>query len=240
MEERIKRGTARADGKVLWRYVKGEPKYISKSQYDKMEETRKAYVRMCHARYKARQAAKPPTERNYIGKYDHHSGLYFIGITSSGKEMWGTKAKLEAYRNRLNLRRKEFKERNKTNVAPTAKFGDPHPTKHNLFVILIVGSRIYYGSKKRIERIKESRAISYRLRNLKWQNKRRMLLSGLAVRYRRGDRHPTLDLMFWEYTQYAKEKWLPPAEFAIRRQSEIERRKRYRTKSAHRPDLSHS
>ena len=52
----IKRGTVREDGKVFWVYRKGKEVWATKEQYDKRENTRKAYVRMCQQEYKKSQA----------------------------------------------------------------------------------------------------------------------------------------------------------------------------------------
>lgn len=232
MEKRLKRGTKRADGKVLWKYEFGVPIYITEKQYNSWENTRKEYVRKCHNAYKARQLAKPPNERNFLGKYDPFSNRYFIGITSAGKEIWGTKEQLAKKRADMNIRRKKFAEKCKNlNGDPSKlKFGDQHPTDPKLFVILKIGNKVYYGSKERMSEVKLSRALAYRKRNVKAQRKRKEYLDSLPQRFTRGDKHPTADLYFWAYTQYAKEVWYTKEEFAIRRINEINRRKRYRNK----------
>ncbi len=230
MLHRPKRGEAREDGKVFARMLDGKELWLTKEQYDRRERSRREYVRKCYDAYKRRQNAKTEDQRNYLGKYDVATNLYFIGVTSSGKERWGTKDQLDTYRNNLTNRRKEYVKRCQRGNIVDAKIGDPHPTKSGLFVIGRVSNRLFYGDQDRLDKIRESRAITYRKRNLKLRYKRKEAVRQLTHRYKRGDKHPYDDLLFWEYNRYGRELWYDPVEYERRWILSKERRRQYRQK----------
>jgi len=231
-ENHIKRGTVREDGKVFWVYRKGKEVWATKEQYDKRENTRKAYVRMCQQEYRKSQAKKLPHERNYLGKYDCSRNLYFISISTAGKEVWGTKFQLEKHRKRLNDRRKDMTKRLKE-LQTNLKFGDPNPNNPEEFVCFFIGKKPYFGSAKKLEERKKSRAISYRKLDLFYRTKRTMALQALNKRLRRGTINEETGLIFWEYNEAGKEKWFSEEEFKLRHEKEKIRRNKYRKKSIH-------
>jgi len=231
-ENHIKRGTVREDGKVFWVYRKGKEVWTTKEQYDKRENTRKAYVRMCQQEYKKLQVKKLSHERNYVGKYDYSRNLYFMSISTSGKEVWGTKFQLEKYRKRLNDRRKDMSERLKK-LQNDLKFGDPNPNNPQEFVCFFIGKKPYFGSAKKLEERKKSRAISYRKLDMFYKTKRMMVLQALNKRLRRGAINQENGLIFWEYSESGKEIWFVKEIFDERQEKEKIRRKKYRNKSIH-------
>jgi hypothetical protein len=223
----IKRGTVREDGKVFWVYRKGKEVWATKEQYDKRENTRKAYVRMCQQEYRKSQAKKLLHERNYLGKYDCSRNLYFISISTAGKEVWGTKFQLEKYRKRLNDRRKDMTEKLKK-LQTNLKFGDPNPNNSEEFVCYFIGKKPYFGSVKKLEERKKSRAISYRKLDMFYRTKRMMAMQALSKRLRRGAVNQETGLLFWEYNEAGKEKWFSEEEFKVRQEKEKIRRNKYR------------
>lgn len=150
----IKRGTVREDGKVFWVYRKGKEVWATKEQYDKRENTRKAYVRMCQQEYKKSQAKKLPHERNYVGKYDSSKNLYFIRISTSGKEVWGSKFQLNEYRKRLNDRRRDMTKR-LNEIQTDLKFGDPNPNNPKEFVCFFIGKNHTLDQLKNLKKEKQ-------------------------------------------------------------------------------------
>jgi chaperonin cofactor prefoldin len=231
-ENHIKRGTIREDGKVFWVYRKGKEVWATKEQYEKRENTRKAYVRMCQQEYKKLQVKKLSHERNYVGKYDYSRNLYFMSISTSGKEVWGSKSQLEKYRKRLNDRRKDMTQRLKE-FQTNLKFGDPNPNNPEEFVCFFIGKKPYFGSAKKLEERKKSRAISYRKLDMFYKTKRMMVLQALNKRLRRGAINQENGLIFWEYSESGKEIWFVKEIFDERQEKEKIRRKKYRNKSIH-------
>lgn len=233
----LKCGTIREDGMVYWRARKGIPIWITAEQYKKRIESQKKYVKLCAAEYKRRQLAKPPGERNYIGRYDEAKNLYFITVSSSGKEVWGTKEQLLRYRQKIARNRKRFTDRNFTLPQTNLKFGDPHPTKPGLFVILLSGNKAYFGDKERFKKVRERRLQAGRKRDVKNIRKRREAASRTHSRHKRGFVHPTTHLVFWEYDKCYKEVWLKPDEFKVKWEQSKARRKAYRMKKRINKDL---
>ena len=231
-ENHIKRGTVREDGKVFWVYRKGKEVWATKEQYDKRENTRKAYVRMCQQEYKKMQAGKPPHERNYLGKYDSSRNLYFIRVSTAGKEIWGSKFQLNEYRKRLNDRRKDMTKR-LNELQTNLKFGDPNPNNPKEFVCFFIGKKPYFGSAKKLEERKKSRAITYRKLDMFYRTKRMFALHALEKRIRRGTVNEETGLIFWEYNEAGKEKWFSKEEFKLRHEKEKIRRNKYRKKPIH-------
>lgn len=224
---KLKRGTMREDGMVFARMYRGKETWITPQQYEKREQTRRAYVRKCAANYKRRQLAKSIMDRNYLGRYDPYTDKYFLGITSAGKEMWGTKQQLCKTRNDMNSRRKKFTERCKQLKDSGLKLGDPHPTEQGLFVILIVGNKRYYGDEKRLREVRDQRNRAYRKRDLRYRRLRKVYLENLETIWKRGERNEG-GMVFWEYNIRAKEVWLTPEQFEKKHKLSCERRRKAR------------
>lgn len=230
-----KRRTVRSDGKIYDR-IDGDGKeiWLTPEQFEKREKTRKEYVNKCILSYKRRQQRKPAEERNFLGKYDPSRNLYFRGITSSGKEIWVTKQRLEEYRQKCNERRKNYNERCKQLPKIEGKIGDPHPSIPGLFIIFRAGNKLFYGDEVRLAAVRTSRARSYVKRNIKYRKKRKELLAGLQNKLSRGHQHPYDDLLFYEYNSHGREVWLPPDEFNKRREYDLARRRAKRLKDTKR------
>jgi hypothetical protein len=158
--------------------------------------------------------------------------LYFISISTAGKEVWGTKFQLEKHRKRLNDRRKDMTKRLKE-LQTNLKFGDPNPNNPEEFVCFFIGKKPYFGSAKKLEERKKSRAISYRKLDMFYKTKRMMALQALNKRLRRGTINEETGLIFWEYNEAGKEKWFSEEEFKLRQEKEKIRRKKYRKKPTH-------
>jgi len=105
----MKRGTVREDGKIFARMAKGKELWITKEQYEKRENSRKEYTKKCLELYK-----KYRKEKKSIGQYDHKKNLYFIGISTSGKEVWKSKAFLEKFRKKQNKNKNKNKNKKKS------------------------------------------------------------------------------------------------------------------------------
>lgn len=219
-----KRGTVREDGMVFARMLRGKEIWLTKESYERRENTRKKYVRACADAYKERQVKKPIEDRNYLGRYDPYTDKYFLGVTSSGKEIWGSKQRLAHIRNSQNIRRKRFAQRCLKHNDPSMSVGEPHPTIKGLFVILRIGNKLYFGDKERLEQKIASRKRSYYKRDIKYRHKRKLLLKDMAHKHKRGDIRAD-GLIFWEYRLSMKEVWLTPEDFRVKHQATCERRR---------------
>jgi hypothetical protein len=223
---KYKRGFVREDGLVFARMQDGKEVWVTADSYARRENTRRAYVKKAYDAYKRRQLAKPIEDRNYLGRYDPYRDKYFLGLSSSGKEIWGSKDMLIRKRKMADKRRREFRERCDALEHQDKGFGQPHPTKPGLFVILRIGNKLYYGNQDRLNQISAGRQRSYKKRNIKYRRRRDDILRSLTVRHKRGD-IGTDGLIFWEYTLTAKEIWLAPEDYAIKHKASCDRRKKY-------------
>jgi len=205
----IKRGTAREDGKVFWGYRKEKELWVAKEQYEKWENTRKEYVRRCRQNYHERQKAKHIVDRNYVGKYDSSKNLYFIRISTAGKEIWGTKYQLELFRKRHTLyRRNMYKKLREQHPDTGLKIGDRNPDNPNEYVVFFIGKKPYFGTKQHLKEKQQSRAISYRKRQQKYKLKRDAKLKSIEKRIKRGTENPETGLVFYYYSQNGNERWI--------------------------------
>lgn len=205
----IKRGTAREDGKIFWGYKKNEELWITKEQYEKRENTRREYICKCRQRYYERQQAKHEVERNFIGKYDSARNLYFLRVSSSGKEIWGTKYQLEEFRKKhTGYRRKMYQRLLEQHPKTGLKIGDKNPENPNQYVIFFIGNKPYFGSKHQLKGRQQGRAISYRKRNEKYKLQREAKLKSIDKRIKRGTENPETGLLFLYYTQSGNERWV--------------------------------
>jgi hypothetical protein len=227
--DHIVRGTVREDGKVYWAFTKNKEVWITREQYDKREQTRKAYVKKCRENYKKRQEAKHPVDRNFIGKYNFATNLYFLRMSSSGKEIWGSKQQLEASRKRHTRYRNKMYHKLKIQYAKTGlKVGDQNPDNPNQYVIFFIGNKPYFGTKYQLIQRKKSRRISYNKRNEKYAIARQKKLQSLQQRIKRGTTDLNTGLVFYMYAQNGKERWITPERY--QQVLEIERQRKKRNK----------
>ena len=221
----MKRGTIREDGKVFARMQKGMQLWLTKEQYENREIKRKNYVRKCLELYK-----KLKKEPKSIGDYDHRKNLYFIGISSSGKEVWRNKVFLDKFRKRQDLRRKEYVKRCSDLPVKNLKFGDQNPDNPNLFVIHKVGNKCFFGNKKKLKEKKESLRITYAKRYLKSKKKKQTIMNNITVKLKRGATREQDNCIFFEYNRIGKETWLTPEIYNEKRNKEIFKRREIRRK----------
>jgi hypothetical protein len=221
----MKRGTVREDGKVFCRISKGKEIWLTKEKYEERENKRKEYVRQCQELYK-----KYRKEKRKFGECDYKRNLYFIGISSSGKEIWRNKAFLEKRKRQHNLRKKEYNKRCLELPQTNLKFGDPHPENSNLFVVHKIGNKCFFGTKSKLKKVKESKRMTYAKRYFKSKKKRNEILKNKIERKKRGEIRIEDNKVFWEYNRVGKEIWLDHEIFHLKRNKEIERRKSYRNK----------
>ena len=99
----IKRKTVREDGKIFWAYKhkNGTKKevWLSPKVFERWDQVRKNYVNKKYKKYLEQQNELPEEDRNYRGKCDPQTGLYFIRVSTSGKPVFGSKEELEKYIN---------------------------------------------------------------------------------------------------------------------------------------------
>lgn len=223
----IKRGTIREDGKFFWAYKKDKELWISKEQYERRENSRKEYVRKCRQRYNERQKAKHLVERNYIGKYDSSKNLYFLRVSTAGKEVWGTKHQLEEFRKRHTIyRRKMYHKLLEHHPVTGLKIGDKNPANPNEYVVFFIGNKPYFGSKHQLKQRQQGRAISYRKRNEKYKLQREEKLRSIEKRIKRGTENSETGLVFYCYAQNGKERWVTKEHYQkILEQERIKKRR---------------
>lgn len=222
----MKRGTIREDGKVFARMLNGKEMWITKEQYEKREKSRKDYSKRCRKSYYSRRQAV-----RTLGEYDHNKNLYFCGISCSGKEVWRKKVFADRILNASRKNKKKYTERCKTNYPPTTlKFGDKNPLNPNEYVVLKVGNKIFFGSLKRLNEVKETKRVIYARRYFKAKKIRKNFLNNIENRKRRGDSRIEDNKLFWEYNRVGKEIWLCPEVFHFKRKVCCDRRNLCRKK----------
>lgn len=229
-QAKIKQGTVRDDSKIFWGTMHGKESWITKEQYDKRIASRIAYRKMCQEQYKKRQAAKNSMDRNYIGKYDFSKNLYFIRVSTSGKEMWGTKEELERYRQRRNKASYSRFLRLQNYSGQQLKIGDVNPSNPNQFVIYMIGKKPYFGSQKELQENIQRRTISYRKRNQKYYKIRKDIMSKIMNKIKRGTVNSENGLIFWIYNVVGKEKWITKEEYDHKMEQERQRKIKYSNK----------
>lgn len=79
----MKRGTVRSDGMVYYKYSGERGVWIDKEKYESKVRAKRDYQRMCYAKYRERN----PKPRRF-GELDPKTGLRFVGVGTSGKEIW--------------------------------------------------------------------------------------------------------------------------------------------------------
>lgn len=230
--KKYKEGFVREDGMVYWRYRKDRGHvWLTQEKYKEYVDARKKYRLFCAQEFYKMREKIDPMDRSYFGKYSFAKNKYYIGISTSGKEVWVHKEKYLKYREKQNANRNKFAAKLRMLEKPSLKIGDPHPENNELFVCYFIGNKPYFGSKEKLETIRENRKISCRKRDIKYLRLRRETLLKMANKRRRGDLHPDQDKIFWEYNNRGAEKWLSCEEFKRRHELELQRRKLNRLKS---------
>lgn len=205
----FKSGTTREDGKVFFRYGKHNGVWLDKKVYDKRIEKRRAYQRNCYRLYKSMRKIK-----RRFGEYCSKRNLYFYGISASGKEVWKEKDKIIKLKDRQKIYRKTFFLKCKKDPITNLKFKDRHPDDPNLFVLYKRGNRLYFGNAKQLELRKQRLRQVYKRRNEKYRIIRARKL--VQRKYKRGDKNPKNNTVFWYYSKRGNEIWLSPEEFTFR------------------------
>ena len=224
----FKCGTVREDGRVFYRYSKYKGVWLTKKEYDKRVEKRRAYQRYCYNSYKSMRKIK-----RKIGEYCIKRNLYFCGVSASGKEIWRDKTFIDNLKIRQKTYRKLYYQKCKKDPATTLKSGDKHPDNPNLFVLYKRGNRLYFGNAKKLELRKKSLKKIYKKRNEKYKFIRAKKLT--QKKYKRGDKNPKNNTFFWYYSKCGNEVWLSPQEFETRhtknkiKQLNYHRKKRKKT-----------
>lgn len=230
---RIKRKTERPDGKVFWAYAIKNGKrveiWISRAQFEKRENTRRKYVRQKQQEYQKNQLSLPDDQRNYIGKYNPENGLYFIRVSTVGKAVWGSLEQLNHLRNLNKKARKKYYIKCYTMQKLAVVPGDPHPTQEGVFVVRIMGGKVFYGTKDQY--LEKSKKLINNYKKYKSKNKEEIkrrkkecrekninfLKQHPHLKRSRGDIDPICRKIFWQYNEYGKEVWMRPEVFEKKR-----------------------
>lgn len=225
---KYKEGYINEDNKVFWRIRNKKEIWITKEQYERRKIQRNKYHKNCMKIYYERRAKKDIMDIPYFGKYDFSKNKYFIGISTSGKELWVNKERLESLRKIKKQSRTKYVEKMKKLPKTGLKIGDVSPDNADLFVLFLTGNKPFFGSKEQLIIQKEALKRRYILRDLKSKYKKRILLGNLKIKLKRSDVHPETNMIFWMYSKNGKEVWMNPEDFKIKREKikEIRRLRR--------------
>lgn len=223
----MKEGFVREDGMVFWKNSKEKGEiWLRPEQYSKWCETRKKYRERCAREYYKRREKLNEMDRPYFGKYDFSRNLYYIGVSSAGKEVWINKQRYENLLERRKKYRSNYVKKLQQEPKTNLRFGDPHPDDPNLFVILMIGNKPFFGPKERLDKRRECLRRTGVKRDIKDKHKRKQILEQLGEnRIPRGAYDLETGLVFWEYSQNGKERWMPVEEFHRLRTKGCEKRK---------------
>lgn len=230
----VRRGTVREDGKVFWAYkLRKNKKYeqwITREKFEQYDGVRIKRYKLLKEKYQESQDKLPPDQRNFLGRCDPETGLYFIRLQTNGKPKFGTLEELENYKkNRRRLQRECYAKIKSITPPPSVCLGDKHPTDPNLVVVEIRSHKVKYGPieklQKRREKIKQSSVIYRQLNGKKIVDKYREIRQkklqerkkNLNLKFRRGDIDPITKWKFWGYSALGNEIWIHPDEFVERR-----------------------
>lgn len=99
------------------------------------------YQRKCYQAYK-RRTKNPPK----LWQYEEKTGLYFCGISSSGKEIWRPKKFMLCKKERLRISKLQYQLKIKQLPNLGLKLGDPCPHDPNLVVVHKAYNKVYFGT----------------------------------------------------------------------------------------------
>lgn len=223
----MKRGTVREDGLVFYRMAKGKPRWVTPEKYKTECDKVTAYRKKCIAMYK-----KLGKEKRKFGEYDSKRNLYFIGISTSGKEIWQPKAVLDRKRQLLSKGKKKYYEKCRALPNLHAKIGDKHPDNPDLYVIYKLGNRLTYGSYEKLQDVKEKKRITVLKKDLRYKKRRDYLLYG-RERIKKGTKRED-GLLFWHYDKKGDESWITQEVYNLRNEKQRQRKKAYRQRKRER------
>jgi len=217
-----KRGTVREDGLVYHRKKKGKEVWLTPEAYQVALDKENKYRSHCRKVYESLNKPKPA-----FGEYCPRRNLYFICISSSGKEVWRNRNWFEKFRSKQRINKRKYYDKCKQLPKNGLKIGDPHPNDPNLFVIYKLGNKAVYGDSKKLKDRKECQRRYYLKRDFKYKKMREKSLEG-RERIRRGTVNSENNLIFWHYDDVGKEKWITKENFEIKMNKERIKRKNYR------------
>lgn len=226
-----KEGYVREDGMVYWRYRKDRGDvWLTPEKYASYCKKRKDYNKICVEAYKERQAKLPDSEKNYFGKYDWKKNKYFVGITTSGKEVWMYKARFEK-RVQENKKYKR-KHLNKLQKLPLTglKIGDRNPDNPEQFVLGFMGHKPRFGSHQELIIANEARKLVGQKIRARYKKLREEKLNNLPKKMRRGDVDQSSGLIFWAYNLTGKPIWLQPEIYTTKHNKELAKKRVRRRK----------
>jgi hypothetical protein len=167
--EVLKRGAVRADGMVLIRRKKGVEIWGSKEQFDALKLAHQKYMERRRAEYR-----KIPKEKKWnIGDYNPQNGLYFIRTSGNLNYIWGTKDRLEKYREQRKLLRLKYVDKLKQKKLETKesygikrKRGDIDPILNKVFwkYDFTSGKEIWLDREKYLKTLEKEKKSRKRLR----------------------------------------------------------------------------
>ena len=227
-----KEGYIREDGMVYWRYCKRRGEiWVKPEVYQAYHTRRKNYHTMCRQDYHRRQEMLSPMDRNYFGKYDFATNLYFVDVSSTGKEVWFTKQQFDKMVEMKKGYRRKYKKKMQNLPKKTLRFGDQNPDNPNEYVTHFLGNLPRFGTKEQLEKRIKSSAIASRKSKMKMKKIRNTVLSSIKVRIRRGTVDTATGLVFWVYNQVGIPKWITADDYKSRKEKESNRKKLRKQKS---------
>lgn len=222
----LRYGTVREDGRMYYGHKYGKEVWLTPESYQRRVENRTRYQRECRKHAINRQHQKNEMDRNYYGKYDFSRNLYYIGLTSAGKEVWGSKEQLEHDRQLHLSAANQYRKRCRERFPRTSlKFGSPHPTEPGLFCVRKTGNKLFWGDKAEYERRLELAIISRRKQEIRRERLRRERILSLGQnRLRRGVVRGD-GKIFYRYEKDGRECWITPERYAeLKERSRIQRK----------------
>lgn len=207
----LRQGDVREDGKIFWRYYKGNEYWLSKSKFKKYKKTMKRH---------ADATSTLSKHRNRPSMYSQHpvTLLYYVGVYS-GKERWVDFEALKKHKRMAAEARERYVNKQKQKPSTELKFGDRHPSDPGLWVICKQYNSITFGSyEEYLRRLAAIRECSRR-KAAKYKIKREKVLRDKDNIHKRGDIKD--DLIFWGYGSTCIEYWLTPEQFESKLQHKL-------------------
>lgn len=225
-------GEVREDGKVYWRFRKGRGEvWLTPEKYELYCKKRREYSKMCHDAWHQRQSQLPDSQKTYFGKYNWKTNKYFIGLSTSGKEIWVYKARFEERLESNRRSKKKYLDKLKSLTKTGLKIGDKNPDNPEQYVLSFTGNKPRFGNYAQLLQAKESRKIIDKKMRARRKKIRAQVISKLVFRLKRGHVNPENGMIFWEYTTYGKPRWLNPEDFKRKHDKVILQKKLRRQKN---------
>lgn len=217
---KIRRGHIREDGKVFIRYLKGKEVWGTMESFQKRQQTIRNYTK------KSRKLAKSLLKKQHsFGDYDFQRNLYFIGLSTSGKEVWKNKQFFEKYVARSKASKKKYIEKCKQIESTNLKIGMQNPSNPKEYLVYKTGNKCFFGTIGDLEKRKEICKMAQLKLYFKNKKIRKEKLENLEIKRKRGDTRSQDNKIFFYYSDNGNEIWLEPEEFNRRRNRELERKK---------------